>query len=102
AFLQESTILIYNLRRLPMKSPLTPLLIILIALALVTSAFAAKTDSKTKAVKPVPTATVKAPASQPAQNTATTTNQSAVPTSGSESDTPTSPTAAQKPNAPRA
>lgn len=85
-----------------MKSPLTYLLIILTVLALVGSASAAKTDSKAKAVKPVPAATVNAPASQPAQNAATTTNQTAVPTSGSESDAPASPAAAQRQNAPRA
>ncbi len=83
-----------------MKSPLTPLLIILTALTLVASAFASKSDTKAKAAKPVPTATVKAPASQPTQS-ATTTNQTAVPTSGSEIDNTTLP-AAQKPNAPRA
>jgi len=86
-----------------MKSPLSPLLIILTVLALVTSAFAAKTDTKTKAVKPVPMATVKAPAAQPAQNAAsTTTNQTAVPTAPTESDNPIASPAVQKSNAPRA
>lgn len=84
-----------------MKSPISRVLIILTALALVASASAAKTDTKAKTVKSVPTTTVSSPVTQPAPTAATTTNQTAVPTSGSESDNPTLP-ATQKPNAPRA